>query len=86
MATLILEGSLSEVRRGLSKLSIKPDDRLSVLLDAPAVDSEDDIPPFHATEFWNGMPLLPMRKLDVPITQELVDRLSEDAADWAQWR
>ena len=78
METQILEGTFKEVKRRLSALPLKPDARLRVIVTEPETGNESVAAPFTPTEFRNGVPLLPRRKLNEPIALELVKRLSED--------
>ncbi len=76
METQTFEGTFMEVKRQLSALPLKPEDRLRVIVTEP--ETTDTPPaPFIPTEFRNGLPLLPHRALPEPITLELVKRLSE---------
>ena len=81
MGTQILEGSLAEIRQGLSSLMLEPDAHLRLLLDVP-VQQQTKREVYKPTEFLNGVPLLPRRELKEPITLELVKRiLNEDIED-----
>lgn len=55
------------------------DNAPSNIVAEPETEDTQAVKPFTATEFRNGLPLLPRRKLPEPITIELVKRLSEDA-------
>ena len=78
METQILEGTLAEVQRQLSALPFAPETHLRILVTEQEVASTPNNYPFTPTEFRNGLPLLPRRKLSEPITLELVKHLSED--------
>jgi hypothetical protein len=78
MKTQILEGTFAEVQRHLSALPLEPDTPLRIIVTEPEAQENLPVEPFTPTEFRNGLPLLPRRKLPEPITLDLVKRLSED--------
>ncbi len=78
METLIFEGTLAEMPKCLSRLTLKPETKLRILATIPISDPVQNVEAFQPTEFRNGLPLLPRRQISEPITIELVNRLSED--------
>jgi hypothetical protein len=82
MGTQILEGTLSEIQRQISKLPYGPDTRLRVIIEEKDTEASETagavVEPFHPMEFRNGIPLLPRRKIAEPITTDFVKRLLDE--------
>jgi len=80
--TQVLEGTLSEIQRQISKLPYGPDTHLRVTIEEKGTEASETAgavaEPFQATEFRNGIPLLPRRELAEPITTEFVNRLLDE--------
>jgi hypothetical protein len=75
MVAEIFEGTREEILRKLGALTVAPETRLRVLVteaEAPSIISAE---PFHATEFRNGVPLLPRRALLQAVTLEMIEQL-----------
>ena len=78
METKVLEGTFAEVQRQLSDLPYAPEERVRIVIMEPEALETVSIEPYKATEFRNGVPLLPHRALTKPVTQEDVERLLDE--------
>ncbi len=84
MDTQILEGTFAEVQQRLSELPLELNARLRIIVTEEKELTEEietnaqTFAPTPTGEYRNGLLLLPRRTLPVPITLDLVKRLSED--------
>jgi len=76
METEILEGTFQEVQKRFVALPLEPETRLRVVISEPLPNASPE--PFIPIEFRNGVPLLPRRKLDTPLTLELIKQIDAE--------
>jgi hypothetical protein len=78
MVAEVIEGTMEEVQRRLSALTVAPETRLRVIVTEPEISQALPPEPFRPSEFRNGVPLLPRREISQPVSLELVNQLLQE--------